>query len=286
MLKRIFFSFSLLVAVSTYGQELTAVQKVPSSATPGTEIPVEITINKGGMTGFMKFFQELPEGFSGTGIESKSGSFSSTDGGVKIVWIAPPTDPSFTISYKIAIPASFSGPLSLGGKISYILENERKTFDIPVAIVNTGSSASAVKTEAPKPNPAPVTTPKPTPAPPVAQTQPVEVTKPAPVPVEKPAPQPTPKPVTMVKQNSPVPTAAAADNSGKTYKVQIGAFAQKPNLTGVPEMSTFVLENGITKYFSGNFSNYADAAKRRAEMLNQGFMGAFIVAFENGKIVR
>jgi hypothetical protein len=54
----------------------------------------------------------------------------------------------------------------------------------------------------------------------------------------------------------------------------------------VPEITTVVLENGITKYFSGNFSIYEDAVKRRKEMVEKGFQGAFIVAFENGKIVK
>lgn len=278
MSKYLILFIGLCLSPCIKAQELSASIKTPVTAQAGSEFTVEISINKAGLTGFMKFYQELPEGYTATAIETKSGSFSNTDGGVKIVWIAPPADPEFTISYKIAVPASATGTISLAGKISYIVENERKAFELPESSINLGGNSIAAKTESPKPT-AVIPTPKETEttAPPVAETKPAE-------PVKQAVPAEQPKPVTVVKQSTVVPTTAEV-NPGRIYKVQIGAFASKPNLTGVPEMSTFVLENGITKYFSGSFSNYADAAKRRAEMLNQGYMGAFIVAFENGKIV-
>ena len=70
------------------------------------------------------------------------------------------------------------------------------------------------------------------------------------------------------------------------YRVQIGAFSAKPKIDGVPEVTTLVLENGITKYFSGNYSTYEEALKRKKEMVEKGFQGAFIVAFEGDKIVK
>ncbi len=83
-----------------------------------------------------------------------------------------------------------------------------------------------------------------------------------------------------------VPTAAVPTIAGKTYRVQIGAFSAKPKIEGVSEISTVVLDNGITKYFSGNFSNYEEAVKRKKSVLEKGFTGAFIVSFQDGKIVK
>ena len=89
-----YFNFLLLVFItsSIAGQEITATQKIPANIMPGTDFIVETTVNRGTVTGFMKFFQELPQGFTATDIESKGGSFTYADNGAKIVWIAPPSE--------------------------------------------------------------------------------------------------------------------------------------------------------------------------------------------------
>ena len=66
-----------------------------------------------------------------------------------------------------------------------------------------------------------------------------------------------------------VPVTAIPSSAGKTFRVQIGAFTSKPKtLNGVPELSTVVLDNGITKCFSGNFATYEAAAKRKKELID------------------
>ncbi len=271
------FSFIILFFITAVaaGQEITATQKIPDKAMPGTEFTIETTVNRGTVTGFMKFFQELPEGFTAMDIDSKSGSFTYADNGAKVVWISPPNDAVFTISYKVTVPASASGQQSLPGKISYISNNERKVFELePKKIMIGNGTVAAVKKEAPKTAPAVV------PAPPAKATPP-PVTEPV---VKKELPPPTPPQAnpTFAK----VPTSALPSTQGKIYKVQIGAYAAKPKIEGVPDVSTLVLDNGITKYYSGKFTLYEDAVKRKKEMQDKGFQGAFIVAFENGQIVK
>jgi hypothetical protein len=86
--------------------------------------------------------------------------------------------------------------------------------------------------------------------------------------------------------NSNLPITAVPSSMGKTFRVQIGAFNLKPIINNVPELSKVVLENGVTKYFSGNFTTYEQAAKHKKIMIENGFEGAFIVSFENGKIIK
>lgn len=260
-------------------QELTATQNFPSNVYPGKDFTVEITINKGSLTGFMKFAQELPEGYTATVIESKSGSFTYADNAAKVVWINPPSDASFTISYKVSVPANATGSVNLTGKVSYIQNNERKVFDLEKKYFVVGNNGVAVAVTESKPGGTPVA------------VTPVKTEEKAPTPVEK-------APVEVKKESTPVvvpqtttttakaPATAVATSTGKVYKVQIGAYSQKPKLEGVPNISTFVLDNGITKYFSGSFSNYDEAVQHKKLMLEKGFAGAFIVAFENGKIVK
>lgn len=282
--------FFLLFLSTSLSAQITGTQKIPANALPGTDFMVETTINKGSSKDFMKFFQEIPDGLVATEMESQGGAFTFADGGAKIIWINPPTEETFTVKYKVTVNGGVSGTKNLPAKISYLMNNERQIFNFPATSIIIGTPTPVAKA-LPKTNPTPTTTPVKAPVgetvplgstttstPATTTSAPAKTTQP---PVAKETPVST-QPTTFAK----VPTSALPAASGKTYKVQIGAFSAKPKIDGVTEVSTLVLENGITKYFSGNFSTYEDALKRKKEMVEKGFQGAFIVAFENGKIVK
>jgi cell division septation protein DedD len=296
MVKQFVFSFLILVTAGAFAQDLTASQTFPSSVAAGSSFTVEININRGSINGFMKFFQELPAGFVATEIDSKGGSFSFADNGAKVVWIAPPNEPTYTVSYKVTVPADASGTKNITAKFSYINNNERKIFDFEPKTITIGGAGSATI-----PSPTPVATKQP----PITEKQPavvppVKTTPTTPVAVEKPASttQPSAKPnnpptlpastktEAAAVPTTKVPVTAVPSSTGKTYRVQIGAFSAKPKIDDVRDISTIVLDNGITKYFSGNFATIEEATKRKEEVAKKGFPGAFIVSFENGKIVK
>jgi hypothetical protein len=295
MLRKLILLFFAIAGVSGFAQDVTAVVKTASSTPAGKDLKIEIAVNKTGISGFMKYFQELPEGYTAADIDSKGGNFTYADNGAKIIWISPPAEDQFTMAYKIAIPSTASGSISIGGKFSYVVGNERKIFDIVPQTITIGGSGNTAETktpvkevvkETPKEEPKPVETKT---SPPAEEKPVVTETKTVPPPAEeKPKPAETKKeiPVVTTPVNKTPVTAAATSTAGRSYKVQIGAFSQKPNITGVPEPSTLLLDNGMTKYFSGNFKTYEEAKKRKNEMVEKGFQGAFIVSFENGKIVK
>ncbi len=283
-MSKYYFLFLSFLSLGLSAQDINAIQKLPMNALPGTDFVVETVINKGKSNGFMKFFQEIPEGLTATEIESQTGAFTFADGGAKIVWITPPTEETFTISYKVTVNGGVSGLKALPAKISYVINNERKTFDLPALSIQIGTASPPLKKEIPSTNPTPST--------PVAKTTPVTTAPTTTTPakttttpeIKKVLPPPTPAQATP--SFSKVPTSALPASTGKMYRVQIGAFSAKPKIDGVPEVTTLVLDNGITKYFSGNYVTYEEALKRKKEMIDKGFQGAFIVAFENGKIVK
>ncbi len=70
------------------------------------------------------------------------------------------------------------------------------------------------------------------------------------------------------------------------FRVQLGAFKEKkPDeaFTHVENLVVVENEGGFTKYMSGAFENYKDAARHRIEMLDDGWNGAFVVAYKRGQ---
>jgi cell division protein FtsN len=50
----------------------------------------------------------------------------------------------------------------------------------------------------------------------------------------------------------------------------------------VPNVVSFTANDGLTRYFTGSFNNYADAVQQQNNMLQRGFEGSFVVAFKDG----
>jgi hypothetical protein len=76
---------------------------------------------------------------------------------------------------------------------------------------------------------------------------------------------------------------------GTVYRVQVGAYKRKLSkqvFSGLPDMVTVTAPNGVTKYLSGTFTDYNEAAKHRVDLLVKGYSGAFIVAFKDGDRVQ
>lgn len=87
-------------------------------------------------------------------------------------------------------------------------------------------------------------------------------------------------------ESAPKPVSNASDNKPE-YRIQLGLFKNQPNpvaLSQLPAIRKTVLENGQgTRYFSGQFATYDEAAKYVTVARELGFNGAFVVAFLKGE---
>lgn len=134
-----------LLLIDLFSADLSIVQNVPSTMAAGSEVRVTITVNKGSLTGFAKLQLDLPPGMTATAIETKGASFTFADQKAKFIWMALPSSPSFKLSYTLAAAPDASGNLPIMGRLSYIEDNERKTFDLPTTTVSvTGGTAVPV----------------------------------------------------------------------------------------------------------------------------------------------
>ncbi|MFO8000471.1 MAG: hypothetical protein R6U46_04445 [Marinilabilia sp.] len=82
-------------------------------------------------------------------------------------------------------------------------------------------------------------------------------------------------------------TEEEQNNEQPVYKIQIGVFSNQPDeeaLSSLPEISSEpVSDRKITKYFAGKWSSYNEATDHLEEVRNNGFPGAFVVAFYEGE---
>lgn len=71
-------------------------------------------------------------------------------------------------------------------------------------------------------------------------------------------------------------------------RVQLGAFKQKLSkdiFAGINDLVVLKGDDGLTRYYTGTFSDVNPAAALKVDMLTRGFEGAFLVAFKDGKRV-
>ncbi len=100
---------------------------VPAEVTAGGEFEVRITVDKGDVESFSRFQQVIPAGLTATSYMSSNADFSFQDKRVRMIWLKLPDSDEFTFIYKIRVDERLKGTFSIGGKFSYIEDNERKS---------------------------------------------------------------------------------------------------------------------------------------------------------------
>lgn len=77
------------------------------------------------------------------------------------------------------------------------------------------------------------------------------------------------------------------DPKDKTlFRIQVGAFTRvlsKDIFEDVPELFVITTDDGLTRYYSGTFDNFQDAANAKIDLVSQGFDGAYVVSFKGGQ---
>lgn len=122
----------------------------PTQVKQGQEFTVTLTINKGSIAGVGHMKQVLPAGFgNAVMVEAKGSEFKylPEDNVVKFTWISLPADQEFSVSYKVTADAAMAnGKVDLGGKFSYVLDNQKQTLELPAQSIMVGEEVLATTT--------------------------------------------------------------------------------------------------------------------------------------------
>jgi len=123
--------------------DISITQNLPNTMQPGSEFRVTVSVTKAELTGFAKLQLDLPPGLTATAIETKGASFTFADQKAKFIWMALPSTPTFKVTYTLTADATLSGNQAIMGRLSYIEDNERKTFDLPTSTIDFGSGIAS-----------------------------------------------------------------------------------------------------------------------------------------------
>ncbi len=114
-----------------FTNEVTVDINLPAEVQVNTEFTVELTVNKSNISSYASLKQKLPEGFTAVGVETKGASFTFNNQTAKFIWMALPSDESFTVKYKVKVDQSAKGEHILGGQFSWVDNNVKNVAKIP-----------------------------------------------------------------------------------------------------------------------------------------------------------
>ncbi|MDR2848694.1 MAG: hypothetical protein LBV39_06265 [Bacteroidales bacterium] len=99
---------------------ITVTMDMPDVIQAGSEINVTVSISKGKLTGFARFQQDIPAGFTVKAVNSANADFNFEAQKLRLIWLSLPEQADFTATYTLIADERLKGSTDMGGKFSYI----------------------------------------------------------------------------------------------------------------------------------------------------------------------
>ena len=254
----------------------------PDEINKGQSVIVTITVKKEGEEGFAKLMENIPQDFKAEELNSATGNFICEDGKLRIIWLTMPDGESFRAEYKLVYQGDAAGSFDLGGKFYYVKEGKRTEYNLTrssLKIVEKSKSKEDIVV--PKITTKSIENKETT----VSKTENSDSYKDEyseeTVKVENPAE--TTGDVVDDKYDEPV--KSESPKSEVVFKVQLGVFSTEKDLEvfgNLPEIH-FIKVGNLYKYYCGKFTSEYEARAYIDKARANGFTGAFLVRFKDGK---
>jgi hypothetical protein len=118
------------LSYSVDAQEVDISIDHPTRVRAGEEFTVTVHIEKGTLTDYSRFSQDLPLGLSASNVSSPNADFSFDNQRIRIIWLKLPENPQVTVSYHIQVNERLKGTFTLGGVFAYVVDDERRFLNV------------------------------------------------------------------------------------------------------------------------------------------------------------
>jgi hypothetical protein len=230
----------------------------------GMEFTVELTVKKEGIKGFGRIQEILPAGLTALPLKNQGGTFSFSDGVMKIIWDNLLEDQDIHVSYRVAVDGTAGGDQSITGTYSYLEKDDPKKIEIASTHFSIKEKANTIAAA--------------TIAPAIDTT-----TRAAAAPVA--TPPAADEPITAA-----ISTPPANQDNNISYKVQICALSKTDRSTSyfqskfsLPGKVNIEFHEGWRKYTTGLYNEYKFARDYRETIKLKGIENPFVTAYNNGK---
>lgn len=243
-----------------YNYKATVLSEIPQGISRNRDFIMQLTINKGSITGEAAIVQTYPKGFVPQDPALDNAMFKFDDNQVFIEWSELPKDSIFTVSYLVKIDSVESGEHKIIGVFEYNM-NKITTFRNSLFLKfkeeiakNTDTTINAANNETPKDT---------------LNEQ---------------------KNNELIDKDDVVFEEKDTEKKTVEYRVQIRASYGKPlskeKLAKKYNLNEPIYEDihkGWYKYTVGKFKTHQEAQKYRNKLVEENnVIGAFVVAFSNG----
>jgi hypothetical protein len=146
MIKSIIVSLNLLLLLLfgyVAGEKVKVSQQGPESMVePKSSFEITVSISKGSVIGFGKYDVKLPAGTSAEEVNSNGATFTFSDGMAKFIWLELPTDEMLSFTYRVTLGEESPNSFKIGGKFSYLENNNRLTASANDVQIKVNKSAA------------------------------------------------------------------------------------------------------------------------------------------------